>query len=119
MKKKTILFLPALVQAIRDGRKTQARRPVNLEERECRYGKVGDVLNVNGSDLRIKITKIRKEQLWAITESDAKAEGVEAINGDSYRFNFMLVWADIYGLASVCFNPNVWVIKFKVLEDNK
>ena len=109
MKKNNISFLPEMVQAIIDGRKTQTRRTVRMGELKClydkgkcRYSEVGDVLNVNGqSDLRIKITKIRKEPLWEITESDAKAEGVEAINGDSYRFKFMSVWAAIYGVGSV------------------
>lgn len=105
--KTEISFLPAMIQAIERGDKTQTRRiikpqPIQLADgcwhyagdvpsgyRNATfmrymltlyspYGQVGDVLSVIGSpDLKIQITKIQVERLKNISPTDALKEGVD------------------------------------------
>lgn len=87
------------------------------------------------SRITLEVTRVRVEQLHAITESDAKAEGVapfleryptfspeQRIEGDRvdekpYRTSFVCLWDEINGdrmLFSA--NPWVWVVDFKAVQ---
>lgn len=76
----------------------------------------------------IRVTAIRSEQLRAITEADARAEGVEQV-GQWYRNylgtsafassavqSFQSLWQSIHGPESWSANPEVWVIEFENCE---
>ncbi len=89
------------------------------------------------SRITLEVTEVRCEQLQAITERDAIAEGVEPVlhiyNGGSRRewrdysgggmvaepvFSFRSLWDSINGICtknSWEANPWVWVIEFKVI----
>ena len=69
----------------------------------CPYGQQGDRLWVRASRLTLEITGVRVERLQAISEEDARAEGVKAIPG---------MWESINGAGSWDANPWVWVIEF-------
>jgi len=81
------------------------------------------------SRLSLVITDVRVERLQAISEEDARAEGVERI-GDRWRDympereaptrtcatareSFCSLWESIYGTASLAANPWVWAISFE------
>lgn len=64
--------------------------------------------------LRIRITAIRKEPLQAITEEDAKAEGVNSIE------EYKMLWNSINGNKkgmNWSSNPEVWVLTFEVVKE--
>ena len=84
------------------------------------------------SRIELEVTKVRAERLQAITEQDAKAEGVEPmvtvrkvypskhaaeIETTSYRDGFRRLWDEINGeRAAWALNPWVWVVDFKLAE---
>lgn len=72
------------------------------------------------SRLTLEVTSVRVERLHAITEDDARAEGVEASNGAApsgwARHNFADLWESINGPESWEANPFVWVVGFKRVE---
>ncbi|MGP3095394.1 hypothetical protein ACTVPL_02880 [Serratia marcescens] len=91
------------------------------------------------SRITLEITAVRVERLNDISESDAKAEGVRAIennfgNGPAYcdyllpnlddaaewynraSDSFKSLWKSIYGAENWSANPWVWVIEFKHVE---
>ncbi|EPL3172235.1 hypothetical protein NOY08_002530 [Serratia marcescens] len=91
------------------------------------------------SRILLEITAVRVERLNDISEEDAKAEGVRALennfgNGPSYcdyllpnlddaaewynraSDSFKSLWKSIYGAESWRANPWVWVIEFRRLE---
>jgi hypothetical protein len=136
VKERPIRFTDEMINAIREGRKTQTRRVVkfrdgSLDTTQCHYGSPGDVLLVTSTNLRIEITNVRVERLQAISNTDAIAEGLKPVNSPlrpepmwsigpgshcAYpRDAFMVLWASIYGLDSWRFNPLVWVIGFKAV----
>ncbi len=74
------------------------------------------------SRITLEITGVRVERVQEISESDAKAEGVEASkavemkNGDPcYSTPYQILWNQINGTGSWESNPWVWVIEFKKL----
>lgn len=79
-----------------------------------------DLREVNGlrqtsgwQPLRIRILSIRREPLQAISEADAKAEGVESV--EAYR----ALWESINGKtegARWADNPWVWVLTFEPVK---
>jgi hypothetical protein len=76
----------------------------------------------------LKITNTRVERLMDISREDARAEGVERINGAQFknyvdgtstyneRTSFYSLWESINGKDSVSLNPFVWVIEFERIE---
>lgn len=92
-------------------------------------------IHMRRADARIllDVTDVRVERLQAITEEDARAEGVEprfcvdvatfmskGFNPDAestYRTGFRLLWDEINGdRAAWAANPWVWVVSFKRAE---
>lgn len=84
------------------------------------------------SRITLEITEIRVQRLHDISESDAKAEGVEELPGGFYRayhpmpgqvacllarISFGQLWASIHGTDSWHANPWVWVLTFRRLPD--
>jgi hypothetical protein len=84
------------------------------------------------SRITLEITGVRVERLQAISEEDAKAEGVPPAGdllpdypgtyltpkGDfaTAEVAFQRLWQSIYGADSWQANPWVWVIEFKRVE---
>ena len=70
------------------------------------------------SRLALRVTSVRVERLHAITEDDARAEGVLTVDGllsaMTPRERFACLWREINGgRASWDANPWVWVVSFK------
>ena len=70
------------------------------------------------SRLTLRVTSVRVERLHAITEDDARAEGVLTVDGllsaMTPRERFACLWREINGgRASWDANPWVWVVSFK------
>jgi hypothetical protein len=81
------------------------------------------------SRISLDITGIRVERLHAITEDDARAEGVERYDDDGVTYYgplnrghacaavaFERLWHEINGAESWKANPFVWVVSFKRAE---
>jgi len=84
------------------------------------------------SRITLEVTGVRVERLHAITEEDARAEGVqpaESMSGGmslpeyaphrptlDYRAGFAALWRQINGAESWDANPWVWVVEFKRVE---
>jgi hypothetical protein len=79
------------------------------------------------SRITLEITGLRVERLQAITEEDAKAEGMDIVRrewsgGDSCadqmsaRELFEILWEHINGKESWAANPWVWVVEFKRIK---
>jgi hypothetical protein len=76
------------------------------------------------SRITLEITGVRVERLQDISESDARAEGVEpaecaAMDILGGKISFSMLWAEINGFdgsKSWQANPWVWVIEFKRVE---
>lgn len=73
-----MIFRPELVRLIRQGRKTQTRRPIRADE-PCRYREGKDYAVQPGrgqsATCRIHVTSVRQERLGDIPFTDARAEG--------------------------------------------
>jgi hypothetical protein len=83
------------------------------------------------SRITLEITSVRVERLQAISEADARAEGVEYDPGEGGTFHvsglghccsdsaadsFRKLWESINGAESWGANPWVWAITFKRIE---
>ncbi|WP_242881699.1 hypothetical protein [Stenotrophomonas maltophilia] len=66
--------------------------------------------------LVLEITDVRVERLQAISEADARAEGVDPEMPDECVLAFERLWVSISGPSSWNSNPWVWVITFKRIE---
>lgn len=111
----------------------------------CPYGKVGDIIQIEGTDIKLVITRIGAERISNIDEDDAIAEGIQWFSKDGQLRKywpcdfcdgklkrawqdlprtateaFMVLWDSIYGKTEykVYANPWVWVIRFKKVEDD-
>jgi hypothetical protein len=124
---KPILFNAPMVRALLDGRKTQTRRLMQPQpEPDTRgmlagtspYGGMGDQLwvkegrtkGIAQARLRLTVTAVRCERLQALTEADARAEGVTNRDAFAHFWNGIFKddgkrWGD---------SPWVWVITFTV-----
>ena len=81
------------------------------------------------SRIALEITEIRLERLQAITEADAKAEGVTPTSRNhtaaavayifgakefqAHKSAYATLWEEINGAGSWALNPYVWVVTFK------
>jgi len=67
------------------------------------------------SRITLEVTGVRVEKLQEITESDAKAEGVDPVVAKlpTHRDAYRCLWGEINGAGSWDENPWVWVIEFK------
>jgi len=76
-----MIFQTELVRKVRDGSKTQTRRPVKSGEQGCRYRPGKDIPVQPGSDhastCRIMVTAVRQELVGDIAYTDARAEGFQ------------------------------------------
>jgi len=63
------------------------------------------------SRITLRIVKVRDDWLNNISESDAKAEGVND------KAEFSLLWDKINGNGAFAKNPMVWVIEFERIYD--
>lgn len=86
------------------------------------------------SRITLEITGVRVERLHAITEDDARAEGVdgphwgrwtdlegrltppESAPARPWAHSFFVAWSEINGRDSLWANPWVWVVEFRRLE---
>jgi hypothetical protein len=126
-------FKPAMIEAIKAGRKTQTRRPVKpgdfqLWDRSTllagarvitvcdvkgrirwRVGGRYSVCPGRGKDRvgLIQLTGIRSDGIGQISERDALAEGFES------REAFLAAWKALYPKGNL--ESNVWVLEFKAL----
>jgi hypothetical protein len=143
-KRKPLKFHSLWIPAIFEGKKTQTRRPIipqpesvealypndeshmefwNLIEEPsaraswCPYGKPGDLLE-DLPGLKLKITGLRVEQMYDISEQDLKAEGMEG-ETCGMRAAFHELWNAFYKSQPDFHwenNPWVWVIEFKKID---
>lgn len=110
-----------MVRAILEGNKTQTRRAVNP---------LGEYIwspSIHmprwASRIDLEITRVRVERLQDISESDARAEGVDLNdwytespdpNKSPYRYAFAQLWDSINAKKHPwSSNPWVWVIEFR------
>ena len=72
------------------------------------------------SRITLEIVGVRVERLNAISDDDAKAEGVEPVKGVyvfPHKTAFHDLWDSISGDGAWNENPFVWVIEFKVVTE--
>lgn len=121
-------FKPQLMALIREGIKTQARRPVwkgdtavtdalgkvfQVVRKGCVRWAVGKVCRLQHGHgqptvARIKVTAIRQERLGDITQADALAEGFAS------REAFFAYWDSLHGRLDL--NQSVWVLSFQFVN---
>ncbi len=143
--KESIGFNTEMINAIREGRKTQTRRPIKPQPLNVIYHKgrwmqgaceadptdrtllcpyeEGQVLIVRGTNITLEVTSVGVERVQEISETDAKAEGYKDVigkyaRGDEARIWFAELWNGIYSKRGWGWfeNPWVFVIGFKVVD---
>ncbi|HUX14468.1 MAG TPA: hypothetical protein VMW87_15675 [Spirochaetia bacterium] len=120
MKERWIFFRAPILEAVRNGAKTQTRRI--RKSAQCPFGKPGDVLRIPAGPVtkhvRLRIIEIKSERLQEINETDAEAEGVcfGMLSFSSPRDAFCDAWKSLFGPESWDENPEVWVIRFELLR---
>jgi len=123
---KTINFTEQELGQIRLGNKTQTRRPIKnpkfYDPDYLQPYEVGDIFQIEDTDLKIKITDVRFEKLQEISEEDSFKEGIDPSQCYKAAFvpirEFNELWNSIYGDTEYKYknNPLVWVIDFEVVE---
>jgi hypothetical protein len=75
------------------------------------------------SRITLEVLSVRVERLQAISEEDAKAEGVEASDkvemkdgSPCYALPYRILWEQINGVGSWESNPFVWCITFRRIQ---
>lgn len=95
----------------------------------CPYGKPGDLIDLaheSGQPFgRAILMGVRIQRLQAINEADAAAEGFAAASRlDEFlpetppQAAFALAWCERYGARAWAANPWVWVLEFRLLNQN-
>lgn len=105
-----MLFKPYHMELIKEGIKTQTRRL--WKKQRCKVGSIHLAkikLFTKEYFAKIEILNVRKEHLLSISEADANAEGGYT------RREFLDVWDEINDVPSGT-NPEVFVVKFRVIE---
>lgn len=75
--------------------------------------------------LTLEVVSVRVERLHAITEADARAEGIEigrALDHDTHRDEFASAWNRMYGEDAALrwqANPWVWRVEFKRVAETR
>lgn len=97
-----------------------SRDKFNPELRQW-YKRLARFMPKSACRIKLEITNIRVERLQDISESDAKAEGVETLGlypgyNVSNRGKYEGLWNLINGNDSWDLNPWVWVIEFKRIK---
>lgn len=92
-----MIFRPELVELIKQGKKTQTRRPVKRPGERSRY-KEGHVYSVQPGrtkpgELKITITAVRVEPVGLISDADVRREGFKS------RADFFTYFQLLYGPA--------------------
>lgn len=69
------------------------------------------------SRITLEITGVRVERLQAISNADAKAEGVSKNQCPDWHAisDYLVLWESLNGPGSWALNPWVWVIEFKLV----
>lgn len=134
---KTIKFTQDAIEKILSGRKTTTRRLMkecnwNTESQiairyygndvdsigradipcvynYCRFGKTGDILQIEGTDRQIEITRVYCHRFDDITKYDAYVEGYETICETLHELE--ICYPSLIG-----HNPWLWVLNFKLKE---
>ena len=103
---KSIKFNKEFIPLILSGKKTQTRRmPKGFKK--VQYAK-GDIVKIDGEDIKISITDVRHEALGKITNSDILKEGFSS--WDDFYDAFCLIY------PNVCIIQDVTVIEFEVIK---
>lgn len=131
---------PELFCSVQYAADSTYRKPeIHSEERGHRFAYLCEVSGDNAepwhpsihmwrefSRITLEIVGVRVEQLNAISEADARAEGVEETfdtaggchERTTAKENYAALWNDINGPGSWAANPWVWVLDFKRVEAN-
>ncbi len=85
--------------------------------------KAGRFMPSWASRLTLVVESVRIERVQAISEEDAKAEGVEPlayrvgeVKETNHRYGFERLWSEINGAESWDADPRVWVVGFSIEE---
>src|SRR3972149_5252658 len=124
-------FLPRLLDAILDGRKTVTRRLVRFDRDKAvvpcqyrtprvytatdrpRWARGATNESQGWRSVSIKVGSVRHELLSEIDEREAKREGFEMFpTGLSARDQFLILWGKIHGFAPKNPDPRGWRIEF-------
>ena len=118
---KTIKFDKQFNQLILDGTKTQTRRPMKTDT--SKYKK-GDVVLIEGTDIKIEIKQVRDDKLQVLSPKDVSEELGTIINKNAISvedftnmlIKFKNIWDKFYGDTEWKFDndPYVWVYEFEV-----
>lgn len=103
----------------------KATADLEVRDLEWEFGKVRWKPSIYmprwASRLTLEITGVRVERLQDISDTDAMAEGVDRTNTSLRGYakeRFKRLWQSINGTDSWDANPWVWVLEFKVHQQN-
>lgn len=102
---KTISFNHRMLKAVVDGNKTQTRRLIKSSQPKYEQG---EVIQIKGSEVLLRVLSIRKEKLYDISNDDVRAEGFRS--KDEFVSYIGAIYPDLQG------NPELWVISFEVVK---
>ena len=118
---KTICLHPFEAQALKDGRLSQLRRPIEIDAAQvvCPYGAAGDTLVALGLG-RLEITKVRRDRAKYIRPEDCFRCGVEGggpgkdiVPAHGWRSTYEEIWQKHYGERYPWHSAYVWILDVK------